>query len=273
MVDTSRSTRLLSVVMPCYRQERTVSENIIRTLQALSGLHRDYELIVVVDGKVDKTYRNAKKHASSNVKVVGYAKNKGKGYALRYGMVRSKGDVIAFIDGGKDLNPKGLRMLLAHFEWYNADIVVGSKWHRVSIVHYPLWRRIISIGYGLLVKLFFGLQIRDTQLGMKCYKRKVLEVVLPRLLVKKFAFDIELLAVANRLGFTRIYEAPVELDWDSIESSVSRNIIRSIWDTLWDTLAVYYRLNIVRFYDSGSKRKWEYDPDLDFRITTGELQK
>ena len=257
------------MIIPFYQAEKNVVDNLKRVQGVLEESGYDYEIIAVVDGKIDKTYQRAKKIASKRIKIIGYQKNHGKGYALRYGMARSQGELIGFIDGGEDLNPIGLRMLLAHFEWYDADIIIGSKWHPVSIVSYPWQRKILSYGYSLLVKILFGLRIKDTQLGMKFFRRKVLEDVLPRLLVKKFAVDIEMLAVANRLGYKRIYEAPVELDWRRIESNLSKDLLSSIWEMLTDTLAVFYRLKILKYYDDKSQRKWRYDKDLDFRVNVG----
>lgn len=259
--------QFISVIIPAYKQERTIESDVSRVRQVMSQLRYRYEIIVVVDGMVDKTYENAQKLQSPHLHVVGYGKNKGKGHALRFGMARAKGDVIAFIDSGMDLNPNGISMLLEHFEWYEADIVVGSKWHPVSKVDYPLLRKIISKGYGVLVKILFGLRVKDTQLGLKVFKREILEKVLPRLLVKRYAIDIELLAVADRLGFKRIYEAPIELNWnDVVGSNVSANLLGSIWDVLLDTLAVFYRLRIRKYYDDGSKRVWQYDPELNFKV-------
>lgn len=257
------------MIIPFYQAEKTVVNNLKKVQGVLEELGHDYEIIAVVDGRIGRTYERAKKIASKKIKIVGYRKNHGKGYALRYGMARSRGELIGFIDGGEDLNPIGLRMLLAHFAWYDADIIIGSKWHPVSIVSYPWWRKILSYGYSLLVKILFGLRVKDTQLGMKFFRRKVLEDVLPRLLVKKFAVDIEMLAVANRLGYQRIYEAPVELDWRQIESNLSKDLLRSIWEMFTDTLAVFYRLKILRYYDDQSQRKWRYDRDLNFRVNVG----
>ncbi len=240
----------ISVIIPSYKQEKTIEQDLRRIKSVLDQLRYDYEMIVVVDGNVDNTYKNARKVKYSRVKVLGYKKNHGKGYAIRYGMKKAKGKMVAFIDAGMDLNPNGLSMLLEHFEWYKADIIVGSKWHPVSKVTYPFLRTIISRGYSLLVRLLFRLGISDTQLGMKIYRRKVLRKVLAKLLVKKYAFDIELLAVADRLGFSRIYEAPVELNWEKINSNVSSNLPKTILDMLWDTLAVFYRLKILRYYDN-----------------------
>lgn len=223
--------RLISVIVPAYKQEKTIAADLKRIRAALDKLRYSAELICVVDGKLDRTFQNASSYAKSqkNVFVVGYEQNRGKGYAVRYGMAQSKGDIVAFIDAGMDLNPNGLSMLLEHFEWYNADIVVGSKRHPASKVTYPWQRRILSVGYQTLGWLMFGLKVRDTQVGMKFYRREVLEKVLPRLLVKAFAFDIEILATANHLGYSRIFEAPVEvkLDFKKGSSIVSKGFFKN----------------------------------------------
>jgi len=206
-----------------------------------------------------------------NIRVVGYDTNKGKGYAIRFGMAESKGDIVGFIDAGMDLNPNGLFMLLEHFEWYNADIIVGSKRHPVSKVFYPWQRKVLSMGYQLLVLTLFGLKVRDTQVGMKFFKREVLEEILPRLLVKAFAFDVEILAVANYLKYSRIYEAPVEikLRFGGTSTVTSQKFLRTVLAMLTDTLAIFYRLKILNYYSDKNHRRWKFDPELNFRVNVG----
>ncbi|KKR86706.1 hypothetical protein A2875_02530 [Candidatus Gottesmanbacteria bacterium RIFCSPHIGHO2_01_FULL_46_14] len=264
----SRVPKLLSVIIPAYHQEKTIKEDITEILIALSHLEDiSFEIIVVVDGMMqDKTFERAKEIRKENLRIVGYEHNRGKGYAVRYGMARSKGDLIAFIDAGSDIKPEGISMMISHFRWYNADIVIGSKRHPVSKVNYPWYRKIISFVYQLIVKVLFGLSIRDSQVGLKLFRRQVLEDVLPRLLVKRFAFDIEMLAVARSLGYSRIFEAPVELDFSAQSSLTSVKLWREIASVLWDTVAVFYRLRILRYYDATNKRRWRYDPELNFRI-------
>lgn len=259
----------MSIIIPVYRQERTIQRN-LRLIEAeLSQLTVPYEVIVVIDGDEDGSKEEAKRVRSKNVSVVGYATNHGKGYAVRYGMAKSHGSIIGFLDAGGDIRAEGLSMMLEHFRWYNADIIVGSKRHPVSKVRYPLYRRMLSWGYQMLTRLLFGLNVRDTQVGLKLYRRVVLEDVLPRLLVKRFAFDIEILAVAWRLGYKRIYEAPVELEFSAASTITSRSFWTIIYRMLWDTLAVFYRLKIVHYYDDVNKRKWRYDPELNFRVNIG----
>ncbi len=259
----------ISVIVPCFQKEKEIKYDIQEIDRVMKRFSFPFEIIVVVDGMTDKTFENAKKIKSQHVKVYGYATNKGKGYAIRYGMVRSRGGIVGFIDSGRDLSPAGIPMLVNKLLKEDADIVIGSKRHVYSRVKYPLDRKIISWFGQLLIKLLFGLDIKDTQVGMKFFKRKVLDDVLPRLLVKRFAFDIEILAVAKHLGYRKIYEAPVEITYNFESSVLSQSLFKVLVDTLIDTLAIYYRLAILRYYDNGNRRRWKYDPDLDFNINIG----
>lgn len=264
---------LISIIVPAFNQEGTIIRDLKRIKEVLDKLRYPTELICVVDGKVDDTLKRASKFAKKyhNAKAIGYDSNRGKGHAIRFGMAESRGDIIAFIDAGMDINPNGLSMLLEHFEWYDADIIVGSKRHSVSKVDYPWQRRILSMGYQLLVWSLFGLKVRDTQVGMKFFRREVLEKVLPRLLVKQFAFDVEMLAVANYLGFNRIFEAPIDvtLRFGGTSTITNQRFLKIVLAMLKDTLAIFYRLKILNYYSDKNKRKWRFDPELNFRINVG----
>jgi glycosyltransferase involved in cell wall biosynthesis len=252
----------ISVVVPAYKAESFIEKTLLKIKNVLDQIRYDYEIICVVDGKVDKTYDKVKKLTKNfpgKIRVVGYQRNMGKGHAVRFGMARAKGDIVGFVDAGLELEPNGISMLLEHFEWYKADIIVGSKRHPASKVYYPWQRKIISFGYQMIVRVLFDLKIRDTQVGMKFFRREVLEKVLPRVLIKAYAFDIELLSVANYLGFTRIYEAPVELKMKfagGISTIASKGFIKTSWSMFWDTAAVFYRLKILHYYDYKNRRNW-----------------
>lgn len=256
------------MIIPAYRQEATIERNLRQIEGVLKQIRYSYEIICVIDGQVDKTFQKAKKTSSSKISVIGYKENRGKGYAVRYGMARASGDLIAFIDSGMDIDPNGLSMILEHMEWYSADIIVGSKRHAASDVFYPLPRRLLSLIAQVTIFFLFGLKTRDTQVGLKIFKRKVLEKVLPRLLLKRFAFDVELLAVSRSLGFKRIYEAPVKIS-HRFSSNVNFSGPNGIWQAFLDVLAVFYRLRILRYYADHNKRKWYFDPDLNFRVNLG----
>jgi len=108
------------------------------------------------------------------------------------------------------------------------------------------------------VKLLFGLNVRDTQVGMKLFKRQVIRAIIPRLLIKTFAFDIEMLVVARHLGFKKIYESPVELKMEYGGASVvtSQKFLNTVWSMMRDTVAVFYRLKIRHYYDNSNRRNW-----------------
>lgn len=253
--------KMLSVIVPAYKQQRTIKKDLQNIENELKKIRLDYEIICVVDGKLDKTFEEAKKIKSKHLIITGYEKNHGKGFAVRYGIARAKGDLIAFIDSGMDINPKGIPMLLEHMLWYDSDVIVGSIRHSASrVIGYPLKRKIFSIGYHWLTRTLFGLRITDSQRGLKIFKREVLEKVLPRLLVKKFAFDIEMLTVAQRLGFKKIHDGPVEMDARKFKYSSIRT--STVWEMLVDTLAIYYRLNLLHYYDNENKDKWISDNDF-----------
>ena len=170
--------------------------------------------------------------------------NVGKGFALSFGVSRSTGPLVTFIDADMELDPANIKGFIDLMHNFECDAVIGSKRHPLSSVSYPRLRRLQSALYQFLVWLLFRLDVRDTQTGLKLFRRQVLEQAVPLLAIKRFAFDLELLVVARFLGYKRICEAPIRLDF-RFESSVS---LGSAWNVLWDTAAIFYRLHIKRYY-------------------------
>ncbi|MDD2482703.1 MAG: glycosyltransferase family 2 protein [Candidatus Shapirobacteria bacterium] len=264
------NNHFLSVIIPIYKQEKTIKQDLLNINETLKQIRYDYEIIAVVDGtSIDKSFSEIKKIKLPNLKVFGYKHNHGKGYAVRYGMAKTKGDYIAFIDSGMEIDPNGISLVLEHMEWYNADIIVASKRHPASMVKYPPSRKIVSFGAHIISKFLLGINVHDTQAGLKIFKRPVLVKVLPRLMVKNYAFDLEILAVANKLGFTKIYEAPIKLTYD-FSSLTHATGLKIIYSCFMESMSVFYRLRILNYYDDKNKRKWIYNPELDMRINTGK---
>ncbi|MBI2008414.1 glycosyltransferase [Candidatus Amesbacteria bacterium] len=256
----------LTLVVPAYKEEKTITRTLSKLDQVLKNMGLPYEIICVVDGVIDKTYAKAKQVSSPLIRVLSYQVNRGKGHAVRYGMARAKGDIIGFIDAN-GINPKSLPMLYQHFIWYNADVIVGSKRHPASKVVYPIVRKILSKISQIVIKLLLNINVTDTQVGIKLFKRDVIKSVLPRILVKDWAFDVELLAVAYHIGFNKIYEAPVELELSAKKETsavISKGLFRAILFAFKDTLAVFYRLKIMHYYDDSHSDHWRRNPDLEF---------
>ena len=234
----------LSVIVPAYRAGRHIQQNLRRLIRELDALGKSYEVIVVSDGNTDETAREAERVVSGKIKVIEYDRNMGKGYALRCGVAHCSGDLVTFIDADMELDPRYIKGFIAVMESFDCDAVVGSKRHPMSNVHYPIARRLQSLLYQLLVRLLFRVKVRDTQTGLKLFRRAVLEQAVPLLAIKRFAFDLELLVVARHLGYTKIMEAPVTLDY----KFASTTDVMAVWNVLWDTAAIFYRLRIRQFY-------------------------
>ena len=195
------------------------------------------------DGSTNDCFKQAKKIKSKKLKVVGYKTNKGKGNALKYGYNFVNGDYVTFIDADLDLHPDQIKGFFDYLD--GADAVIGSKRHKLSRVHYPGYRRVLSWFYQKFIFLLFGLNLRDTQSGIKLFKKELLDIVLPKVLVKKYAFDLELLVNAKKEGF-KVNEAPIKLDYKFSGTGIN---LKQIYYMLLDTLAIFYRLRILKHYD------------------------
>lgn len=249
----------LSVVVPAYREGKRIFANLTRLLGELEKLGVSFEVVLVSDGNTDATVREALRVESPAVRVFHYPMNIGKGFALSCGVDQSVGALVTFIDADMELDPANIRGFIELMEASDCDAVIGSKRHRLSKVSYPKFRRLQSAIYQLVVRLLFNLDVRDTQTGLKLFRRRVLRETLPLLAIKKFAFDLELLVVAHQLGYRKIVEAPISLDYQ-FESSVN---LGSAWRVLWDTAAIFYRLRILRYYQRRRRELTAADTDLE----------
>ena len=243
-----RQQPLLTIVVPVYNGGAEIVENVavIRAAAAGELPPEDVELIVVSDGSIDGTAERLMA-ARSNVDmhVIHYDHNLGKGYAVKMGALAASGGWIAVVDADLDLDPGAIPAYLETAQREQLDFAIGSKRHPDSVVCYPRSRRIASWCYQQLNRVLFQLDVRDTQVGLKVFRREVADQVVPLLLVKQFAFDLELLAVGRALGYRRVRELPVRLEYRFTGSEVrSRAVARA----LWDTAAVFYRLRILRTY-------------------------
>lgn len=246
----------VSVVVPAYNEEKNIYKTIRSLLNRLDRMSYDFELIVVFDGCIDNSIKEARRNKSRKLRVLGYPKNHGKGYALKYGVSHATGEVVTFIDAGGDFHPSHIERFVKFLEAFDADIVIGSKRHPMSKVNYPLVRRFNSFLYHTLLRILFRLHVHDTQTGLKVAKRTVLKKVMPRMVVKQYAYDVELLVVAKLLGCGRVIEAPVEMNFNLVTSSLKP---ATIINALRDTLAIFYRKNFLHYYDRGTRwqKHWQ----------------
>jgi glycosyltransferase involved in cell wall biosynthesis/O-antigen/teichoic acid export membrane protein len=250
----------LSIVLPC----RNAGVSLGRILERLNivGEGAASEIIVVSDGSTDETVSVARADPSGSVRVLEYDEPVGKGQALRVGLNEARGRYVAFMDADGDIDPESMTPLLAIADLYEPDIVLGSKRHPLSDVRYPPMRRVFSWAYHKLTRVLFRVSVRDTQTGLKLIRRDVLEAVLPRMLEKRFAFDLELLVVARRLGYTGVFEAPVRIDY-RFDSSVNPS---AAFHILLDTTAIFYRRYVLDTYspEPGASRRQAKTTAVDY---------
>ncbi len=242
---------LTSIIMPAYRLSRLITYSIEAVENVLSTNNYRYEVIVVDDGSPDDTHEHALK-ASGNpyVKIYRLPRNIGKGFALIYGFRRSRGDIVIFFDGDLDIDPRQIPLLINTLENNSADIAITSKWHPQSETIATPLRKFLSRSFYALTRLLLGLNVSDTQTGAKAFKREVLEDIVPRLTVKRYAFDVELLTAATARGY-KIVEVPAP--WKI--KLKSRFRVREIVRMFIDLLAVTYRHRVKKHYTNPAKRE------------------
>ncbi|MGC8765772.1 MAG: glycosyltransferase family 2 protein [Brevinematia bacterium] len=252
-------SKKISILMPFLNEEGKILESVNEVLNYFSSIGMSFEIVLVDDGSTDNSFQILQKNfkENPNIKLIKNISNFGKGWALKTAYEFSTGELVLFLDSDLELSPSHLPNFLRIMQSENADVVIGSKLHPYSIVNYPFYRRILSLGYYTVVKILFGLPIMDSQTGIKLFKREALEISLPKVLVKRFAFDIELLLILYK-NKKKISSAPIKLDFSrkfgwNFKAGV-------IFKTFYDTLAIWYRDKVLRFYDRpfGENRKFFY---------------
>ena len=231
----------LSVVVPVFNEGNSIESALINMDDVFKREKRGYEIVVIDDGSRDNTLPKALFYAGKNrhVQVLSYDENNGKGYAEKTGFMKSIGDVVIFADSDLDID---IGVVSKYVEALNhGDIIIASKWHSESHVEISTLRRILSHCFNVLVKILIGINIRDTQVGLKVMKKSSFEKIIPKLKVKRFAFDVELLAIASLYGL-KIVEMPVQLRLNALPK------LNEILKMFFDLLRITYRVKVLRSY-------------------------
>lgn len=230
----------LSIIIPAYNEERRIVSTLQKMMDYLSAKDFAWEIILVDDGSIDRTSEVARGMIKDErLTVIKNPVNQGKGYSVKKGVLASNGEVILFSDADLSTDIEELDKMLL---WINNgyDIVIGSRALPESIiaVHQPWYRQTMGKIFNLLVRTFILKGFKDTQCGFKCFKRKAAMKVFNLQKFTGFAFDVEILFAAKRLGL-KIKELPVK--WiNSPESKV--HLIKG-------SLYMLLELFKIRYYD------------------------
>jgi glycosyltransferase involved in cell wall biosynthesis len=235
----------LSLITPVSNGAAFIEESIARIVADLDTLGRPFEVIVVSDGSRDGTAELVGAIADPRVVAISYPFNQGKGYAICAGIAQARGRLVGWLDADLDIAPEVIVRAAQRMAQGDVDAVIGSKRHPQSEVQYPPVRRFLSRGFQLLVRMLFRFDARDTQVGAKLFRAEMLDVVAPLLLVKRYAFDLEVLAVGAEFGFDRVAEVPVRLEYRFTGTGISSSAARLMFR---DALAIGYRIHLRHWY-------------------------
>ena len=237
----------LSIVIPAYNEESRIEKTLLGIDKYLKKQDYSYEIIVVNDGSKDKTVEVLKtlKSRIVNLKIINNKENRGKGYVVKQGMLRSKGNYRLFTDADDSTSIEQVEKMWPYFE-QGHHIIIGSRDVKEAVIAVPQsWlRRSLGNIFNLIVQIICGLWgIRDTQCGFKGFSEKAVQDIFPKLTITGWAFDVEILVLGKKFGY-KIKEIPVR--W--VNSSESKVKLKGMIKAPFDIFKI--RLNLIKkIYD------------------------
>lgn len=237
----------LSVIVPAYNEEKLIKSTLIEIENFFSSQIYDYEMLVIDDGSGDKTFSIVKNLQSDfkNLAIIKNDKNRGKGYSVKKGMLTAKGKFRLFMDADNSTSIDQFANFIPFLE-DDYDIVIGNRALKNSKIkkHQPFFKELFGNIGNKLIRLFAVSKISDTQCGFKCFSSKSAQNIFPKLTIDRWGFDIEILAIANQLGY-KVKTVPVI--WENREKTRVRS--RDYLFTLKELLKIKINL-LTKKYDN-----------------------
>lgn len=241
MVMAARTDRSLTVVVPAFNESRRIYSTVLMLKKYLEARQISHEVLIVDDGSTDDTLSNAQQAAGewSDVVVLSLPINRGKGWAVREGMLRARRDIVLFTDADLSTPIEEMEKFLEKIDM-GCDVVIGSRRARNAkvLVRQPLLREWLGKGYTWLANQVTGTWVSDFTCGFKAFRLKAAQEIFPRQRLKGWSFDAEVLFLAKKLGL-RIGEVPVQ--WRNDPDTKVR-LIR-------DVIGSFAGLILIRIYD------------------------
>ncbi|MEI6499061.1 MAG: dolichyl-phosphate beta-glucosyltransferase [bacterium] len=219
------TTPKISIIIPAYNEAHRIGKTLGEYLKYYSSVYPDnFEIIVVLNGCKDNTEEIVKEFSNSHqcVKYLVFHEAIGKGGAITKGLEAAKGELVGYTDADNSTRPEVLHRLIAALDLTpEIDCVVGSRWLSDSKVErQPFVRRVMSRVFNLIVNMYFGLGLKDTQCGAKFIRREMIPKILPNLMISDMAFDVNFLVDVKKAGGS-ILEMPIEWE-DDPNSTVNK---------------------------------------------------
>jgi dolichyl-phosphate beta-glucosyltransferase len=209
----------LSVVIPAYNEEARIGPSLEKMAAYLDAQPYSWDMVVVSDGSKDKTESIVQDFATKrpNVRLIAYSPNRGKGNAVRLGMLAAEGQRVLFMDADLATPPEETSKVMVHLD-QGADVAIGSRPLKESSLEkrQPLYREAFGRMSNVMVQAIGVRGIKDTQCGFKLFTRSAAQEIFKRVKMRGFSFDMEVLMIARDLGL-RIDEVPIR--WADQEGS------------------------------------------------------
>ena len=215
------SAPYLSIIIPAYNEAQRIGRTLAATFDYLDAQNYTGEVIVVDDGSRDQTVKvvsDFELRADGRLQLLKNPGNRGKGYAVRNGMLKSKGEIALFYDADLSTPLSEVEKVIRPIAGNQSDVVFGSRALNRELIgeHQSLLRELRGRGGNLLMRTLVGLNFMDTQCGFKAFRREAVQSVFPLQQIDGFGFDPEILFVAQKQGW-RLLETPVR--WNHVEGS------------------------------------------------------
>ena len=221
----------ISIVIPAYNEEKRIRATLENIFDYFSHKQTEFEIIVVDDGSSDQTVLTAKKSLPGfgNLQIISYGLNRGKGYAVKTGMLAAKGELILFCDADLSTPIEELELFFPYVK-QGFDVIIGSrKMPGASIeICQPFYRRFMGKCFTLLTNLFLGIRVFDVTCGFKLFKKEAAGKIFQLQILENWSFDSEILFISRHLNY-KIKEIPVR--WRNSKYTkvrLSRDILGSL---------------------------------------------
>ena len=235
----------LSVIIPAYNEEKRIEKTLLSVNEYLSKQSYDYEILVISDGSKDKTAEIVGSLTGKlrGLKLIDNKENHGKGWVVRQGILSTQSDYQLFTDADNSTTIDHVEKFFPFFA-QGYDIVIGSRRLKDSIiaVKQPRVRDFLGGIFRLIVHALVPLGVKDSQAGFKMFSKNAAETVFPKQTIFRWAFDVEILAIAKKLGF-KIKEVPIRWINDAESHVKLSGMVRMLFEVLrirWNLWANKY---------------------------------
>lgn len=239
----------LSIIIPVFNEEKRLYKTFkaLLTLELPHGLKLE-EVIFVNDGSRDTSLYLLKRFRANSklpVKILSYGPNKGKGYAVRIGMLASVSNYALLADADISTPFEEINKFMTHIQ-AGKEVIVGTRknGHSTVIIHQPKFREVLGKLFTLLTKLFLGISVTDFTCGFKLFSAHSIEKIFPKTKIDRWGYDAEVLYLAIR-QHCGVVECPVL--W-SDDKGTHVNLVRAVPETLWELCKIHYFHTITPFY-------------------------